>query len=222
VLLSGSRRAKSNTPRRAQVQNITVLRMPDDPTRLRGYGFVHFVEMSGARRALADAESGRVFQCGEKQLTVNVARPQVRGGVGRAHARVRAFVRACVHACGQRGGHSCGVANALRAAHGGLGHGEEQRAAAGGRGCGCAWARAGGGAAPFPKALPALLARCMPCNLRTGRCAQGSTTPRTQNTRGWPLCAPHWRAQAPKGDYQAGGWNNGGSYNDGNRSSYDR
>jgi hypothetical protein len=60
-----------------QITHVTLLRQPDDPNKLRGYAFVHFTERSMALRVLTDAESDKEFEMDDKQLAINMARPQV-------------------------------------------------------------------------------------------------------------------------------------------------
>ena len=54
-----------------------LLKHPEDPSRLRGYGFVHFTDRAMALRVVTDAESGKCFELDGNELKINMARPQV-------------------------------------------------------------------------------------------------------------------------------------------------
>lgn len=62
-----------------QITNVTLLKQPDDPTKLRGYAFIHFTERAMAVNALNDADQGKELELEGRQLVVRMARPQVRG-----------------------------------------------------------------------------------------------------------------------------------------------
>lgn len=66
----------------AQIEQIALLRSSEDPTKLRGFAFVHYTDRASALRAMTEVESGKVFELQGKPLSVALAKPQPSAGDG--------------------------------------------------------------------------------------------------------------------------------------------
>ncbi|GAX77450.1 hypothetical protein CEUSTIGMA_g4894.t1, partial [Chlamydomonas eustigma] len=65
-----------------KISQIVLLKDPNDPSKLRNYGFVHYEERSSALKAIDEAAEGPKPELEGKELTVHMARPQPKDNDG--------------------------------------------------------------------------------------------------------------------------------------------